>query len=158
VQCAVCHRPLLEGVASCVVCGAPAVPPQPYGVPNYRPQTPQGYGPPPTPQYAPPPYQQAPQGYGPPPVPQPMYAPQMQQPMVAAYGPRDNTFATVSLVCGLLGLVPLWIGFVLCLVAIGFGVAGIQRAGVLPNQAGKGMAIAGLTLGLIFILPASCGL
>lgn len=71
---------------------------------------------------------------------------------------RDNNLAVAALVCGLLGLLPLWVGFALCLIAIGCGIAGIQRAATLPGQRGRGMAIAGLVLGLVFLFPASCGL
>jgi hypothetical protein len=77
------------------------------------------------------------------------------------YGPAaapQNEVAVVSFVCGLLGLVPLWLGFVLCVVAIVCGIVGIQQSASLPGERGKGLAIAGLVLGLVFILPAGCGL
>jgi hypothetical protein len=70
----------------------------------------------------------------------------------------DNTYATLSVVCGLLGLVPFWIGFLLCICAIAFGVVGLQRSAQLPSERGKVPAIVGLVLGILFILPASCGL
>ena len=69
-----------------------------------------------------------------------------------------NNMAIASFVCGMLGLVPLWIGFILCILAIVFGVLGLQKAGQLPGERGKGLAIAGLVLGVLFILPAGCGL
>jgi hypothetical protein len=72
--------------------------------------------------------------------------------------PQDNQVATVSFVCGLLGLTPLWIGFILCIVAIVCGVYGMVQADRLPGHPGKGLAIAGFVLGLLFILPAGCGL
>ena len=76
-----------------------------------------------------------------------------------AYGPvPQNQVAVVSLVCGILGLVPFWIGFILCVIAISCGVVGIQTAAKHPGEPGRGMAIAGLVLGLIFIIPAGCGL
>jgi hypothetical protein len=80
------------------------------------------------------------------------------------YGPApmtrvpDNGMALASFVCGLLGLVPFWIGFVLCVLAVVFGVLGLQRANGVAMGKGRGLAIAGIVLGLAFVLPASCGL
>jgi hypothetical protein len=129
----VCQRPLLLGTSACVICGAPIAAP------------PQAYAPPPQ------------QGYGPPPGYAPLQAP--QQPYYPARAiATDNTYAIVSLVCGLLGLMPFWIGFLLCILAIAFGVVGLQRSAQLPLERGKVPAIVGLVLGIIFILPASCGL
>jgi hypothetical protein len=70
----------------------------------------------------------------------------------------QNTLAIVSFISGILGLCPFWIGFVLCIAAIVCGGFGIQHANRLPDGRGRGLAIAGLVLGLLFILPASCGL
>jgi len=70
----------------------------------------------------------------------------------------QNQMATIGFVCGLLGLFPFWIGFVLCIVAIVCSGFGMQHANRLPGQRGKGLAIAGLILGIVFIVPASCGL
>lgn len=104
---------------------------------------------------------------GPPAPRPPMYAPMPMTPYPYApapqnYGPygmpyRQNATAVVSLICGLLGLVPFWIGFLLCIVAIICGILGIQQAQQLYGR-GRGMAIAGLILGLIFLIPAGCGL
>jgi hypothetical protein len=58
----------------------------------------------------------------------------------------------------MLGLVPLWIGFVLCIAAIVLGGFAMQHANRLPDGRGRGLAIAGLVLGICFIFPASCGL
>jgi hypothetical protein len=72
-------------------------------------------------------------------------------------GPRQkNEMATASLVCGLFGLVPLWVGFTLCILAITFGAIGLNRAAV--TGTGRAKAIAGLVLGSLFFLPAMCGL
>ena len=71
---------------------------------------------------------------------------------------QENGMAVTSFVCGLLGLVPLWIGFVLCILAVIFGVLGLQRANGVAMGKGRGLAIAGIVLGLLFVLPASCGL
>ena len=72
-------------------------------------------------------------------------------------GPQGgNGIAVASLVCGILGLTPLWIGFILCILAIVFGAVGIARANRVGR--GKGLAIAGLVLGIVFIVPAMFGL
>jgi hypothetical protein len=108
-----------------------------------------GYGPAPyaAPQpLAPPPYPYAP--------PQPYAAP---YPM-APYANQPNNMAVASFVCALFGLVPLWIGFVLCILAITFGVLGIQRAAQLTGQRGRGLAIAGLVIGILCLPLAACGL
>jgi hypothetical protein len=114
-----------------------------YAPPGYAPSN-VGYAP-----GAPPP--PVPMGYPPPPA----YYP--QQPMVGV-GDRSNSLAVASFVCGILGLVPFWVGFILCVAAIVMGAFGIQQANRLPDQRGKGLAIAGLVLGIVFIVPAGCGL
>jgi hypothetical protein len=114
---------------------------------------------------APPPAPYAPQNFGygpgvPPPPPVMMGYPMPQQ--VGYYPPqvgdRSNSLAVASFVCGLLGLVPFWVGFVLCIAAIIMGAFGLQQANRLPDRRGKGLAIAGLVLGIVFIVPAGCGL
>jgi hypothetical protein len=120
--------------------------------------------------------QMPPSPYAPPPQPSPYGqtpSPYAQQPMPGAlpgampgayplsYQPQQpstNTpgLAVASLICGLLGLVPFWIGFLLCLLAIIF--AAVVLTQTRPGDAGRGMAIAGLVLGLCFVLPAACGL
>jgi hypothetical protein len=86
----------------------------------------------------------------------------MNAPYPAYYAPmaapQGNTLAVVSFVCGILGLFPFWVGFVLCIVAIVCGGFALQQANRLPDGRGRGLAIAGLVLGIIFVLPASCGL
>ncbi len=104
--------------------------------------------PPQMPAYAPPPQ---PMGMMPPSYPYPMM---IQQPQQATGGTPG--LAVASLVCGLLGWIPLWIGFILCLLAITFGT--IVLASSKPGQQGRGLAIAGLVCGLILLLPAACGL
>lgn len=61
--------------------------------------------------------------------------------------PRSNIPAIISLVCGILGCVP----FVTSAVAVILGLIGLSSAKK-PNGSGKGMAIAGLTLGIIGVL------
>jgi hypothetical protein len=79
-------------------------------------------------------------------------------PRAPVVGDRSNTLAVAAFICGVLGLVPFWVGFVLCIAAIVLGGFAIQHANRLPDQRGKGLAIAGLVLGIAFIVPASCGL
>ncbi len=118
----------------------PTPPPQPS--PYYPPA--QSSGQMPLSPYAPPPI---PGSYGFPP-----------SPMLTPMAPRRSAsgLAVASLICGLLGLVPFWIGFLLCLLAITFGAIVLTQSR--PGDAGRGMAIAGLVLGLVFVLPAACGL
>ena len=144
MNCSVCSRPLFEGASACIVCGAPVrdLPPG-YGVPYHD-------------AYAPGPRVDAP-------APLPLFRAPETAPLMYArpYPPAaipQNHVAVVSFVCGLLGLVPLWLGFVLCIVAIVCGIVGIQQSVSLPGERGKGLAIAGLVLGLVFIIPAGCGL
>lgn len=66
----------------------------------------------------------------------------------------DNGLALTALICGLFSVVlifvpPLaFIGILLSLVAIGLGIAGLRRAGVLGGS-GRGMAIAGIVAGAL---------
>jgi hypothetical protein len=70
----------------------------------------------------------------------------------------QNNYAIASLIFGLLGLVPLWVGLVFCIAAIICGIVALQQSTRHPAQPGRGLAIAGLVLGLVFFVPASCGL
>src|SRR5687767_13888046 len=92
----------------------------------------------------PPPPPGYPQGYGPPPpgygAPPPGYPVPGQTP--------GNGYAITSLVCGILGCIPFLTG----LLAMLFGVVGIRKSNRVPYAGGKGMAIAGLVLGLISLL------
>ena len=100
------------------------IPPNPYGNPP----------PPPPPPYGqPPPGQYPPAGYPPP----------------GSYPPPTSTSgsAITSLVCGLILCVP----FVTGLLALIFGIVGI-RATKTPAVKGRGMAIAGLILGIIGLI------
>ncbi len=109
--------------------------------------------------YAPPPPAQ-PGGYGPgvpPPPPIQAYPAHYYAPPLSRSDPQ-NHMATIGFICGMLGLFPFWIGFMLCIAAIVCSGFGIQHAGRLPGQRGRGLAIAGLVLGIVFIVPASCGL
>jgi hypothetical protein len=78
-------------------------------------------------------------------------------PMMMQAQPQGTPgLAVASLVCGLLGWIPLWIGFILCLLAITF--AAIVLTQTRPGHQGRGLAIAGLVFGLVLLLPAACGL
>ena len=100
--------------------------------------------------------------YGPAPTPYGYGYPAPQYPMAPGMAPMSQQqqgtpgLAVASLICGLLGLVPFWIGFILCLLAIVFG--GIVLSQTRPGQQGRGLAITGLVFGLVFVLPAACGL
>lgn len=107
------------------------------------------YAPPPPAPYAPPPL--AP--YPPPPYPMSYPGSVPAQPLAPQGTPG---LAIAALVCGLLGWIPLWIGFILCLLAITFG--GVVLAQTRPGQHGRGLAITGLVFGLVLLLPAACGL
>lgn len=98
-----------------------------------------------TPDPAPPP----PAAAGPPPPPAP--APQWATPMSAApAAPRSNGMAVAALVLGIVGLMTfwtVWLGAILGILAIVFGIVGMNRAKQgAPN---KGLAIAGLVLGIL---------
>lgn len=97
------------------------------------PAPPPGYGGQP-PYGAPPP--PAPPGYGPP---APGYG---QYP-----APKTSGAAIASLVCGVLGCIP----YITSLLAIILGAVGIRNTGR-PGVKGRGMAIAGLLLGLLGIV------
>ncbi len=84
------------------------------------------------------------------------YPMMMQQPPMPVAQQGTPGLAIASLICGLLGLVPFWIGFILCLLAITFGA--IVLSGTRSGQPGRGLAITGLVCGLVFLLPAACGL
>ena len=94
----------------------------------------------------------------PPPPPQPPYPPQPQgqpygQPPGApgAYSmpPEKQTSgsAVASLICGILGCVP----FITGLLAVILGIIGMRRTRD-PKYTGRGMAVAGLVLGIISLL------
>jgi hypothetical protein len=111
--------------------------------PPDRPPPPGPYPPPPPPQ----PYPQSPQGQYPPPPPGPYpaqppgpyYPPPPGQ--YAPQPPGTNWWAIVSLVFGILGGV---------LVSVICGIIGLRRARA--GQGGRGMAIAGLVLSVLWVL------
>ncbi len=106
----------------------PGVPPPSFGVPPMPP----GYYPPPP-------------GYPPYPPPYDPYAGYR-----AGVPPGQNGPSVAALVCALLG-VPMCMCFLPSLAAILLGIIGIQQTGR-TGQAGRGMAIAGLAIGLVTLL------
>jgi hypothetical protein len=151
--------------------GQPQVqaPPNPFAPPQQQQQqqpnpfAPQPQQQPPSNPFAPPPRPVDPRAgssYGPnvppPPPMMPYAAHYYAAPVTRPDAP--NHMATIGFICGLLGLFPFWIGFLLCITAIVCSGFGLQHAGRLPGQRGRGLAIAGLVLGIVFIVPAGCGL
>jgi hypothetical protein len=150
-NCGVVNQPNASFCSQCAtnLSGAPVqrmTPPQglPYG------QQPQ-YG------QQPPPYGQQPPGYGQPP---PYGQPYGQQPYgQPAYGqqfaqPPGNGMGVAGFVTGLLGLLLFWIpvlGIVLALLGVCLGGAGISSGK--RRGASTGLAIAGLVLGLVALIP-----
>jgi len=92
--------------------------------------------------YAPPP-SPPPPGYPPPPG---MGYP-AQPGMPPPGAPRSNGWALASLICGIAGCVPL----ITSLCAVIFGIVGIRKANA-THAGGKGMAIAGLILGILGLI------
>jgi hypothetical protein len=96
--------------------------------------------------------------YSPPP-PYGAYPMMMQQPPMSMQPMSQQGtpgLAVAALVCGLLGWIPFWIGFILCILAIIF--ASITLSNTRSGQPGRGLAITGLVFGLVLLLPAACGL
>jgi hypothetical protein len=93
---------------------------------------------PPVPSYGsqPPAYGAPPPGYGTPP---PGYPP--------VGGSRSNGWAVTSLICGIIGCLA-----ITSVAAIIFGVAGIRKANREPQVGGKGLSIAGIVLGIVWLI------
>lgn len=64
---------------------------------------------------------------------------------------KTNGMSVASLVLGLVGL-PLCFLFVPSLLAIIFGVVGLNQIKADPNQSGRGLAIAGIILGAVMLV------
>lgn len=72
----------------------------------------------------------------------------------AGYPPqpgKTNGMSIASLVLGLVG-VPLCFLFVPSLLAVIFGIVGLNQIKSDPNQRGRGMAIAGIVLGAVMLV------
>jgi hypothetical protein len=61
--------------------------------------------------------------------------------------PKNNGWAIASLICGILGCIPV----ITSLLAIVFGIMGIKKSNE-PQTSGKGLAIVGIVLGIIGVL------
>ncbi len=66
----------------------------------------------------------------------------------AGPGTRTNGLAVASLVLGIVGIL-LCVVFIPWILAIVFGIIAIRQCNEDPTYTGKGMAVAGLVLGLI---------
>jgi len=67
--------------------------------------------------------------------------------------PRSNSWAIAGLVFGILGCVPILTG----LLAVAFSWIGLRKAGRDPQKSGRGLAIAGLILGLVSLVAWTLG-
>jgi hypothetical protein len=67
-----------------------------------------------------------------------------------------NGEAIAGFILGILGHLPI-LGFLCCLLGIYFSSRGLKRAQVLENS-GHGLAVAGMVLSIVFLVPATaCG-
>ena len=66
--------------------------------------------------------------------------------------PRTDGLSIAAMVCGILCFASPYIGIVLAILAIIFGGIGIRRTNSNPELKGRGMAIAGLVLGIVGLL------
>jgi hypothetical protein len=68
----------------------------------------------------------------------------------------SNGEAIAGFIFGILGYVPI-LGFVCCLLGIYFSSRGLKRAQLIENS-GHGLAVAGMVLSIVFLVPATaCG-
>ena len=68
----------------------------------------------------------------------------------------SNGEAIAGFVFGILGYVPI-LGFLCCLLGIYFSSRGLKRAALIENS-GHGLAVAGMVLSIVFLVPATaCG-
>ncbi len=95
-------------------------------------------------------YQQQPQYQQPQYPQQPMYQQYGQQFVQQAQNP-NNIMSICALVCGVLGLILVWVvtwlGLILAILGIVFGGIGMSKAK--KTNTGKGLAVAGLVCGII---------
>src|SRR5687768_11769373 len=85
-------------------------------------------------------------------APPPVAPPMGYQQNVPPQAPRSNGAAVGSLICGLLGCLG-----ITALAAIILGILGIKKAKD-PQVGGKGMAIAGLVLGILWLIGSTIGI
>lgn len=92
------------------------------------------------------------QGY-PPVSPPPMYPPAYYQTTVITTALPSSGVATASLVLGIIGVLGGWCMFgIPCILAVAFGHAGLAQTRD-GRMGGRGMAVAGLILGYVFVAP-----
>ena len=73
---------------------------------------------------------------------------------VSAPIPLDaNSAAIAGFILGVLGHLPV-VGFVCCVLGIFFSSRGLKRAALLENR-GHGLAVAGMVLSMVFLVPAT---
>ena len=78
------------------------------------------------------------------------------RPVAPLVAEMPNGEAIAGFVLGVLGHVPL-IGFLCCLLGIYFSSRGLKRAALMENR-GHGLAVAGMVLSIVFLVPATaCG-
>ena len=83
-------------------------------------------------------------------------ATQLGRPQLPMAAPQSNGEAIAGFILGILGHLPL-VGLVCCLLGIYFSSRGLKRASLLDHR-GHGLAVAGLVLSIIFLIPATaCG-
>ena len=66
---------------------------------------------------------------------------------------ESNGEAIAGFILGVLGHLPL-VGFLCCLLGIFFSSRGLKRAALLENR-GHGLAVAGMVLSMVFLVPAT---
>lgn len=80
-------------------------------------------------------------------------AAQLGRPVTAAELPPTNGDAIAGFIMGILGHLPL-LGFFCCLAGIWLSSRGLKRAKGLDGS-GHGLAVAGMVLSLVFLIPAT---
>ncbi|HUS65643.1 MAG TPA: DUF4190 domain-containing protein [Kofleriaceae bacterium] len=75
------------------------------------------------------------------------------QPQAVMHALESNGEAIAGFILGVLGHLPL-VGFVCCLCGIYFSGRGLKRAALLENR-GHGLAVAGMVLSIVFLVPAT---
>ena len=63
---------------------------------------------------------------------------------------KTNGFAVASFVCSMVGIVIF--GIIMGILAICFGTVGLNRIKAFPQEGGKGLAIAGIIVGIIEVI------
>jgi hypothetical protein len=80
--------------------------------------------------------------------PLPTQTPATPSPNVPVSQGGKNSAATAALILGILGFIP-WLGILLVVLALIFGVKGLKKAKILSGK-GKGMAITGIIFALFW--------